>query len=246
MSERDDDFLSRWSRRKVEARGGGLQKKQSEPPHKPGRMRTDPPKPKEAPPVAEADPETPVQKAALPEQDQDQTPAPVEEAPRDDEARTEIPKDPADWEDFDFDSLNYGSDYAQFMKKGVPEAVRRRALRALWQSNPILANIDGLNDYDEDFTDAALVMKTFSSNYKVGSGYLTEQERLDSYSEEARTVGSDAPDEEADETDVADAEDMEVEDMDDDDVLDDDTRFSRDESNGEPEADKSNREDDTA
>ena len=244
MSERDDDFLSRWSRRKVDARGGGLQKKQSETPHKPGRMRTDPPKPKEAAPVAEADPETPVQKAALPEQDQ--VPAPVEETPRGEDAPSDLPRDPADWEDFDFNSLHYGSDYTQFMKKGVPEVVRRRALRALWQSNPILANIDGLNDYDEDFTDAAMVMKTFSSNYKVGSGYLTEKERLDSYSEEARTVGSDAPDEEAEETDVADVEDMDVEDMDDDDVLDDDARFSRDESNGESEAEKTSPEDDAA
>ncbi|MEM8743986.1 MAG: DUF3306 domain-containing protein [Pseudomonadota bacterium] len=243
MSERDDDFLSRWSRRKVEARDGGLQKKQPETPHKPGRMRTDPPKPKEAAPVAEADPEAPVQKAALPEQDQ--VPARAEEPQPDAKTAPEVPADPADWENFDFDSLNYGSDYTQFMKKGVPEAVRRRALRALWGSNPILANIDGLNDYDEDFTDAALVMKTFSSNYKVGSGYLTEEERMASYSEEARTVGSDAPKEEAEETDAADFEDADVEDMDDADGLDDDTRFSRDESNGEPEADTPIRKDDT-
>ena len=54
MSEREDDFLSRWSRRKAEARGDGLHKK-AEPEHRPGRMRTDAPEPKQAEPVAEAD-----------------------------------------------------------------------------------------------------------------------------------------------------------------------------------------------
>ena len=228
MSERDDDFLSRWSRRKVEARDGGLQKKQPEPQHKPGRMCTDPPKPKETAPVSEADGDVPSQHAALPEHDQ--PPAAVEDPAGDEIEPADAPKDAPDWENFDFESLNYGSDYTQFMKKGVPEAVRRRALRMLWQSNPVLANIDGLNDYDEDFTDAAMVVKAFSSNYKVGSGYLTEEERLASYSEEARTVGTDAPDEEAQDADVAEADDMDVEDMEDDDVLDDETRFAQDES----------------
>ena len=220
MSERDDDFLSRWSRRKVEARGGGLQKKQPEPEHKPGRMRTDPPEPKEAAPVKpvkEADPEAlpPQQVATVSEQ----PPAPAEDVPQSDKdtAAADAESDATDWENFDFESLNYASDYTQFMKKGVPEVVRRRALSMLWQSNPVLANIDGLNDYDEDFTDAALVLKTFSSNYKVGSGYLTEEERLASYSEEARTVGSDAPKDEAEQPDVADADEMDVEDMDEDD-----------------------------
>ena len=252
MSERDDDFLSRWSRRKVDARDGGLQKKQLEPEHKPGRMRTDPPKPKEAAPVKEADgDELAVQQASA---------APGRPLASAEEVSPETPEtkdapalgeevDTLDWENFDFDSLNYASDYTQFMKKGVPEIVRRRALSMLWQSNPILANIDGLNDYDEDFTDAAMVLKTFSSNYKVGSGYLTEEERLDSYSEEARTVGSDAPEEEAEEPEepeVADADDLDVEDMDDDDGFDDDNRFAQDESEGGPEAQKADPEDDTA
>jgi hypothetical protein len=37
------------------------------------------------------------------------------------------------------------------MREGVPEALRNRALRKLWLSDPVLANLDGLNDYDEDF-----------------------------------------------------------------------------------------------
>ncbi len=240
MSEREDDFLSRWSRRKVEARDGGLQKKKPEPEHKPGRMRTDPPKPKEAVPIEDSDATAPpMQEAALSES---QSPAVVDQVHE--EAASEV--DPSEWENFDFDSLNYGSDYTQFMKKGVPEVVRRRALSMLWQSNPILANIDGLNDYDEDFTDAAMVMKAFSSNYKVGSGYLTEEERLASYSEEARTVGSDAPDEETEDSEIVDVDEMDVEDMDDDDGLDDDTRFAQGESESSPEAEKSSSDNDAA
>jgi hypothetical protein len=38
------------------------------------------------------------------------------------------------------------------MKQAVPEELRRLALRKLWRSDPVLANVDGLNDYDLDYT----------------------------------------------------------------------------------------------
>lgn len=216
MSERDDDFLSRWSRRKVDARGGGLKKKQDEPALKPGRMRTDPPAPKETAPVAEADDEEPlIQEASL---QTDQPLAPVEEPVK---QAVEERTDPGEFDEFDFDKLNYASDYTQFLKQGVPEAVRRRALRMLWSSNPILANLDGLNDYDEDFTDAALAVKVLSSNYKPGSGYLTEEELQASYSEEARKAGPQPVEEDPEESDV---EDLDIEDMDDDEGAPDDVQ----------------------
>ena len=225
MSEGDNDFLSRWSRRKVEARSDGLSKKPAEPVHKPGRMRTDPPKPKEADEAVEAnadaeviaEPEL-VREAAL---QPDQVPVPEDTSATDagnSETEPEIEEDvdPESYENFDFDSLNYASDYTQFLKKGVPEAVRRRALRMLWGSNPILANIDGLNDYDEDFTDAALAVKVLTSNYKPGLGHLTEEERIASYSDEARKAGPQLDDED-EVSDDLDVEDADVEDMDDDD-----------------------------
>ncbi|MEE9587788.1 MAG: DUF3306 domain-containing protein, partial [Hyphomicrobiaceae bacterium] len=68
------------------------------------------------------------------------------------------------------------SDFTRFMKAGVPEAIRRRALRQLWLSDPVLANLDGLNDYDEDFTDAKLVVEFLQTSHKVGQGYLTDEE----------------------------------------------------------------------
>jgi len=78
--------------------------------------------------------------------------------------------------DVDFDALDYGSDYTRFMGKDVPEIVQRRALRALWRSDPVLANIDGLNDYDEDFTDAATVIGNLVSSYRAGYGYRSDEE----------------------------------------------------------------------
>jgi hypothetical protein len=204
MSESDDDFLSRWSRRKSGSRDGGLQKKQEEPVHKAGRMRTDPPAPKEAAPVAELDGEAPLsQEASL----QPEQPIAAVEEPAVEEADEKT--EPVDYEKFDFDKLNYASDYTQFLKEDVPEAVKRRALRMLWGSNPILANLDGLNDYDEDFTDAALAVKVLSSNYKPGSGYLTEEERIASYSEEARLAGPEPVEDDVEESDIEDMDDDE-------------------------------------
>lgn len=51
----------------------------------------------------------------------------------------------------DIDTLDKESDYTVFMQAGVPEELKNLALRALWRSDPVLANLDGLNDYDEDF-----------------------------------------------------------------------------------------------
>ena len=234
MSERDNDFLSRWSRRKVTARDGGLQKTQSEPVHRPGRMRTDPPAPKEAAPVAEADGEAPPRQEASLQGEQPLEPADDPVAPK---SEVEESVDPSEFEEFDFDSLNYASDYTKFMKKGVPEAVKRRALRTLWSSNPILANLDGLNDYDEDFTDAALAVKVLTSNYKPGSGYLTEEERIASYSEEARKAGPQPDDEDAEESvaEDLDAADLDVEDMDDDEDASEDVRIASAEGDAEDE-----------
>ena len=53
------------------------------------------------------------------------------------------------------ESLKEGDDFSAFMSKAVPDRIRRRALRVLWRSNPVLANVDMLVDYGEDFTDSA-------------------------------------------------------------------------------------------
>lgn len=84
--------------------------------------------------------------------------------------------DPGEFDDVNFDALDYESDYSRFMKKGVPAAIRRRALSKLWSSNPIFAVLDGINDYDEDYTDAALVVEGMKSAWNPGKGYAKEEE----------------------------------------------------------------------
>lgn len=72
----------------------------------------------------------------------------------------------------DPDTLEQGDDFSAFLAKAVPERIRRRALRKLWLSNPILANVDELVDYGEDFTDKAMVIEGMQTAYQVGKGML--------------------------------------------------------------------------
>ena len=107
--DQDEEFLRRWSRRKIE---GG--------------------------PNDEAQPD-----AGLPE-----------------DSEATVPDGSTDPEDFDpevvadlpdIETLDKDSDYTGFLRDGVPEGLKKLALRKLWLSDPVLANLDGLNDYDEDF-----------------------------------------------------------------------------------------------
>ena len=59
----------------------------------------------------------------------------------------------------DIDKLTYDDDFSVFMNKKVPEFLRRKALSKLWLSSPVLANLDGLNEYDEDFRDASTIVE---------------------------------------------------------------------------------------
>ena len=75
-------------------------------------------------------------------------------------------------EEIDLDTIDEESDLSIFMKAGVPQTLKKQALAALWRSNPVFANIDGLNDYDEDFGSSDLIMKTFKSAWQAGQGYM--------------------------------------------------------------------------
>ncbi len=92
------------------------------------------------------------------------------------EAETEEPFDPADLPDID--SLDKDSDYTGFLKEGVPAKLRHMALQKLFRSDPVLAVLDGLNDYDEDFTIAKVAEKIVSS-YKPGRGYVDDEDDED-------------------------------------------------------------------
>ncbi|MGE0845484.1 MAG: DUF3306 domain-containing protein [Flavobacteriaceae bacterium] len=52
----------------------------------------------------------------------------------------------------DIESLDYGSDFSAFLQKNVPIHLHKMAMRKLWLSDPVIANLDGLNDYDLDYT----------------------------------------------------------------------------------------------
>jgi len=98
----------------------------------------------------------------------------------------------------DPDGLNESDDFKRFLNSAVPERLRRRALRRLWTLNPVLANLDGLVDYAEDYTDAATVIADMQTVYQVGKGMfdkfaeLAEKEDLAEPEATAAADGVDA------------------------------------------------------
>ena len=71
----------------------------------------------------------------------------------------------------DPEKMKAGDDFKVFLTKTVPEHIKKRALRKLWVSNPVLANLDGMNEYDDDFTLATSALEEFATNYVVGKGF---------------------------------------------------------------------------
>jgi hypothetical protein len=92
----------------------------------------------------------------------------------------------------DPDALQPGDDIRGFLSKAVPERLRRRALRRLWRLNPVLANLDGLNDYDTDFTDSALPGGKLQTAYQVGKGMLAHVQHLEAMALKAEAGTPDA------------------------------------------------------
>ncbi len=103
------------------------------------------------------------------------------------------------------DEMQAGDDFSAFMKTTVPAALRNRALKRLWTSNPVLANVDMLVDYGEDFTAAADPVGVVKTIYRVGKGMLPDEVELD---EETML---EAQEEVIEEVDEAEAEFAEVE-----------------------------------
>ncbi len=106
-----------------------------------------------------------------------------------------------DFADFDFEKLDYESDYTQFMGNDVSSDARHKALRKLWVSNPVLANMDGLDDYCEDYTDAAVCVPKgmLKTAYQYGRGFLDDAEvaEWEALGREPEAVAEAASDEEA-------------------------------------------------
>lgn len=164
-----------------------------------------------------------VQKEAALEEAPDVAEPTVEAAePEDEETALEVlrERDPELAEKIagiDIDKLQYEDDFSIFMNKKVPEFLRRRALSKLWLLNPILANVDGLNDYDDDFTLATSALREFKSAYLPGRGYLFPEDEVEADGEtvEADVDTDDTAAEDAQDVgeDVAAAESEELEDV---------------------------------
>ncbi|WP_119461918.1 DUF3306 domain-containing protein [Rhodospirillaceae bacterium SYSU D60014] len=76
------------------------------------------------------------------------------------------------------ESLDKDSDFTAFMKEGIPEETKRLALRTLWRSDPVLANLDGLLEYGEDFSAPWKTTGVVATVYRVGKGMPDLLERL--------------------------------------------------------------------
>ena len=86
----------------------------------------------------------------------------------------------------DIDTLEAGSDFTPFLKDGVPQTLKQRALRKLWQVDPAFKEICMLDDYNLDYTDAATVVPNLKTLYQVGRGMvLPEAEPEEDAAEEA-------------------------------------------------------------
>ncbi len=108
------------------------------------------------------------------------------------------------------ESLDEESDYSLFMSPEVDEGLRKLALRKLFKS-PFFNVVDGLNDYDDDFTtfealgDIVTSDMRFHERRKKAEEELKQQqidEAEDMPTEaEAETLASDAPTDEAEDLD---------------------------------------------
>lgn len=71
----------------------------------------------------------------------------------------------------DIDSLTRDSDYTGFLRAEVPAELRKAALRKLWRSDPVFANLDGLNDYDQNYAAPSIVGAAVRTAYDVIKGF---------------------------------------------------------------------------
>ena len=76
-----------------------------------------------------------------------------------------------------------------FFKSTIPERLKRIAMRRLWRINPIISFADAdINDYADDFTDAANVIDDLQTSYVVGKGhsYLDLDKKLEDSVQETK------------------------------------------------------------
>lgn len=85
------------------------------------------------------------------------------------------------------DEMGPDDDFGSFLRAAVPRHLKTLAYRRLWRSNPTLACLDGLNDYDGDFTGTGVPEGGLRTAYQVGRGLLGR------IAETAENHGTDVP-----------------------------------------------------
>lgn len=171
---REDSFLARWSRRKHEAERGT--------------------------PVEETEPAaTPVDTDAQP---------PGTDTGTVDEAATTAGAEPADAETAEPDlphpdTLDQDSDFSVYLTKRVSSAFRRAAMRRLF-SSPAFNVRDGLDDYDDDYTQFQSLGNTVTAHMRHHTERLrqreqdkAEQAEREAEAERERTAEQDEPEQAA-------------------------------------------------
>lgn len=111
------------------------------------------------------------------------------------------------------EELKSAEQVRHFLTHALPQRLKTRALRRLWRLNPTLANLDGLLEYGEDYTDSATVIENLQTAYQVGKGMLAHLEQLaaeaeadeteEDQVEDAPTLVEDEPEPPLAETEVA-------------------------------------------
>ena len=91
-------------------------------------------------------------------------------------------------ETVDLETLTDNSDYAPFLRPGVPAALKNAALQKLWRSNPVFAVLDGLDDHFLDFRWPEKGGGVVRTAWKVGRGFLTDEDEAS-----ASPRGAEAP-----------------------------------------------------
>lgn len=94
-------------------------------------------------------------------------------------ARGEDAEPPVRVEDLpDIATLDAGSDFKPFLRPGVPEHLRKLALRKMWRVDPMFSKLDGLVEYGEDYTFASRPGGVIKTAYQVGRGFVSKLEEL--------------------------------------------------------------------
>jgi hypothetical protein len=148
LSTGEDGVLSRWARRKQQVR-------------------------EEEERIAALAPEVKEEGVATSEGQFEAVNADARDVPPDEETKQRWIEE---LESIDISTLTYDNDFTMFMKLWVPGPLRQQALRKLWTTNPTLAVLDGLNDYDLDYTDKAMQAGKVVSSYMPGRGYASLEE----------------------------------------------------------------------